>query len=150
MGNAYLTRMPAGFPGDVSRKAESTLEAGLMAAEVAFGSPVKLDAAGKLAPLAAADDVVYGFIARPYPTQSQAAASGDIQDVLRRGYMTVKLARGASAKGGHVYARHTAEAGKAVGDIEAAAVEGKTLAVAGCLFMGEADAGGNVEISFNL
>ena len=149
MSNAYLKRMPAGFPGDVSRKAEATVEAGLMGTIVAFGAPVKMDG-GKLVALSAANDVVYGFVVRPYPTMNSEAAAGSIQDVLRRGYMTVKLTQGASVKGGQVYVRHTAEAGKAVGDIEAAAVEGKTLAVPGCLFMGEADGMGNVELSYNL
>lgn len=150
MGNAYLTRMPAGIPGDVSRKTEATIESGLMAAEVAFGSPVKLDAAGKLAPLAAVSDAVYGFMVRPYPTQAQAAGTGDIRDCMRRGYMTVRLAQGESVKGGQVHVRAVAAEGKAVGDIEAAAVKDETLAVPGCWFMGSADAGGNVEISFNL
>lgn len=149
MSNAYLKRMPAGFPGDVSRKTEATVEAGLMGATVAFGAPVKMNGVNLVA-LSDASDVVYGFVVRPYPTMGSAALSGSIQDVLRRGYMTVKLTQGASFKGRQVYVRYTAEAGKAVGDIEAAAVEGKTLAVPGCLFMGEADGSGNVEISYNL
>lgn len=150
MGNAYLTRMPAGIPGDVSRKQESTLEAGLMAATVAYGAPVTLDANGKLAALSGASDAIYGFVVRPYPTQESAAAPGSVQDVLRRGYMTVKLAQGTAAKGDQVYARYAAATGKAVGDIEAAAVENETMAVPGCLFMGGADGSGNVEISYNL
>ena len=149
MSNAYLKRMPAGFPGDVSRKAEATVEAGLMGTIVAFGAPVKMDG-GKLVALSAANDVVYGFVVRPYPTMNSEAAAGSIQDVLRRGYMTIKLTQGTAAKGSQVYVRHTAETGKAVGDIEAAPVEGKTLAVPGCMFMGEADGSGNVEISYNL
>ena len=150
MSNAYLNRMPTGFPGDVSRKAAATVEAGLMSATVAFGAPVTLDADGKFTALSDAADVVYGFVARPYPTMGSAAVPGSIQDVLRRGYMTVTLAQGTAVKGGQVYVRHTAETGKAVGDIEATAVEGKTLAVPGCLFMGGADGSGNVEISYNL
>lgn len=150
MGNAYLKRMPSGFPGDVSRKVEATIEAGLMADTVAFGAPVKLGAQGKLAPLSAASDTVYGFLVRPYPTQNSAAVSGSIQDVMRRGFMTVKLARGTAAKGGQVHVRVIAASGKAVGDIEASADASNTLAVSGCIFLGEADEGGNVEISFNL
>ena len=150
MGNAYLKRMPSGFPGDVSRKAEATIEAGLMADTVAFGAPVKLGAQGKLAPLSAASDTVHGFLVRPYPTQNSAAVSGSIQDVMRRGFMTVKLARGTAAKGGQVHVRVIAASGKAVGDIEASADASNTLSVSGCIFLGEADEGGNVEISFNL
>jgi hypothetical protein len=65
MSNAYLKRMPAGFPGDVSRKAEATVEAGLMGATVAFGAPVKMDG-GKFVALSGASDAVYGFVVRPY------------------------------------------------------------------------------------
>lgn len=150
MGNAYLKRMPAGFAGDVSRKTEATIESGLMAGDVAFGSPVKLDTSGKLAPVAAAADVVYGFMVRPYPTQDQLATSGSIQDCMRRGYMTVRLASGTAAKGGKVYVRIAAADGKAVGDIEAAAVKDETAEVTGCIFLGAADDGGIVEIAFNI
>lgn len=150
MGNAYLNRMPAGFAGDVSRKAEATIESALMAGDVAFGSPVKLDTSGKLAPLAAAADVVYGFMVRPYPTQDQLATSGSIQDCMRRGYMTVRLASGTAVKGGKVYVRIAAADGKAVGDIEAAAVKDETAEVTGCIFLGAADDGGIVEIAFNI
>lgn len=146
---AILNRMPAGFPGDVSRKTEATIEAGFMTATVPYGAPVTLDDDGKFAPVADGD-AVYGFMVRPYPTQMTAAEVGSIQDALRRGYMTIKLAQGTAAKGGQVYVRHTAETGKDVGDIEAAAVAGKNVAVPGCIFMGDADASGNVEISFNL
>lgn len=152
MQRAYLTRMPAGIPGDVSRKAEATIEAGLMAETVPFGCAVKLDANGRLARPAASTDTVYGFMVRPYPTQDNAATADTTQDCLRRGYMTVKLARGTAARGGQVYVRVTAVSGKQVGDIEAEAdsTETRTLAVPGCLFLGAADADGNVEISFNL
>ena len=150
MGNAYLKRMPQGFAGDVSRKAEGTVESGVMADDAPFGCPVKMNANGKFALLSAAGDAVYGFLVRPYPAQDQAAASGSIQDCMRRGYMTVKLAQGTAAKGGKVYVRISAESGKAVGDIEAAHVEGKTVEVAGCMFMGPADDGGLTEISFNI
>lgn len=141
--------MPAGVPGDVSRKTESTLESGIMAQDLPFGSPVKM-ASGKLTGISAADDVIYGFVARPYPTQATQAASGEIHDCMRRGYMTVTLANGTASRGGAVYVRIAAETGKKVGDLEASAVKDETVAIPGCLFMGEADANGNVEISFNL
>lgn len=150
MANAYLARMPQGFAGDISRKAEATVESGFMADGAPFGSPVKMDAQGKLALFSAASDAVYGFLVRPYPTQDQAATPGSIQDCMRRGYMTVKLAQGTTAKGGKVFVRIVAEGNKAVGDIEAALVEGQTVEIAGCIFMGPADNGGLVEISFNI
>lgn len=154
MTRAYLKRMPAGIPGDVSRKAEATIEAGLMAETVPYGCAVKLDSSGKLAKPTASTDTVHGFMARPYPTQDEAAAADTTQDCMLRGYMTVKLARGTAARGGQVYVRVTAVTGKAVGDIEAApdTTESatRTLEVPNCIFMGAADANGNVEISFNL
>lgn len=150
MGNAYLTRMPSGFAGDVTRKAEATVESGLMGADVAFGAPVKLDGTGKLSPLSAAGDAVYGFMVRPYPTQDAQATAGSIQDCMRRGYMAARLARGTAARGAAVHVRIAAAEGKAVGDIEAAAVEDETVEVPGCIFMGAADDGGIVEIAFNI
>ncbi len=150
MGNAYLTRMPQGFAGDVTRKAEATVESGLMGADVAFGAPVKLDGTGKLSPLSAVDDTVYGFMVRPYPTQDAQATAGSIQDCMRRGYMAVRLARGTAAKGAAVHVRVAAAEGKAVGDIEATAVKDETVEVPGCIFMGAADDGSIVEIAFNI
>ncbi|MDR1961447.1 MAG: hypothetical protein LBQ16_04115 [Gracilibacteraceae bacterium] len=157
---AYLNRMPAGIPGEVSRPAHVTLEAQhLGAAEIPFGAVVKLSA-GALAPIAAADtaSVIYGFLARPFPTTgidnaagAGMAPAGTVQSVMRRGYMTVVLKGAtAAAKNGAVYVRVTADGTKLVGDIEAAADAGKTVAVPACAFTGAADADGNVEISFNI
>lgn len=121
-----------------------------MAADVPFGAPVKLDGNGKLAPISAAEDTVYGFMVRPYPTQAARAEAGSIQDCMRSGYMTVLLARGTAARGGAVHVRIAAAEGKAVGDIEAAAVKDETAEVPGCIFMGAADDNSIVEISFNI
>jgi hypothetical protein len=156
---AYMNRMPAGIPGEVSRPG-ATLESQFVGdAAIAFGAVVKL-AAGKLVAIASGDaaSVVYGFLPRPYPTTGDAGAfgagsapAGTTQSVMRRGYMTVTLkGAAAAAKNGAVYVRVTADGDKAVGDIEAAADSAKTVAIAGCAFMGPADAGGNVEISFNI
>lgn len=43
-----------------------------------------------------------------------------------------------------------ASAGRPIGGIEAAADGSNTIAVAGCTFMGPADASGNVEIAYNI
>lgn len=127
---AYLTRMPAGIPGDVSRKRDTTLEpVTIGATAIAHGAPVKI-ASGVAVPIASGDAAsdVYGFLARPYPMQGTVDALGQATspagaagDVMRRGYMTVKLALGTAAKDGQVYVRTTAASGKAVGDIEATA-----------------------------
>ena len=156
--SAYLTRMPAGIPGDVSRKEGATIESSLVGSKaIPYGAFVKL-VSGKLEPLAASDTaaVIYGLAVRPYPKQSDAvgfgaasAPAGSLCDVLRSGYMTVKLASGTAARGGQVYARVTADTGKNVGDIEADDT-GKTVAVSGCTFMGPADADGNTEIAYNI
>ncbi len=161
MGNAILKRMGQGYPGDISRKSEATVESGLCGADLAYGAPVILKN-GKFAPVEEDTEAIYGFLARPYPTQEGQGVAGSIQDVMRRGYMTVKLASGTAAKGGTVYVRITAATGKAVGDIETTEAMGtvadgegtkevaETIALENCFFMGEADQGGNVEISFNL
>jgi hypothetical protein len=152
--------MPAGIPGEISRLHAATLEArNLGSSAIAYGAPAKIGADGSLAPLAAGDAAasVYGFLARSYPSQSAAtdfgpgsAPANSLQSVMRRGYMTVTLKGAtASAMNGQVYVRNAAEGSAAVGDIEAAAGD-DLVAVAGCIFMGPADAGGNVEISYNI
>lgn len=153
---AYLDRMPAGIPGEVSRKAGATLEPGVVGNTfISYGAPVKI-VSGKFAPLAAGDSAadVYGFLARPFTTTRKnddgldGAASGTQRDVLRRGYMTVKLAQGDSVMNGIVQVRVQAEAGKAVGDLEAAT--GSGLVPVPATFMGEKDGQGNVEIACNI
>lgn len=48
---AYLTRMPAGIPGDVSRKEGATIESSLVGSKaIPYGAFVKL-VSGKLEPL---------------------------------------------------------------------------------------------------
>ncbi len=158
---AYLERMPAGIPGEVSRWGHATLESNeIGSAPVPFGAAVKI-VAGKTVALAEGDtaDAIYGFLARSYPTQgggtgfsdteTAVAPAGSLQSVMRRGYMSVLLKSGAGARNGQVYVRVTAVDGKAVGDIEAAPGAG-LVATPSCTFMGPADAGGNVEISYNI
>ena len=69
---------------------------------------------------------------------------------MRRGYMTVFLARGVAARDAAVYIRITADTGKLVGDLETAADAGNCVLIPGALFRGPADAQGNVEIEYNL
>lgn len=136
---AFLYRMPAGIPGDVTRKQDSTLEpVTIGASAVAHGAPVKLSG-GLAVPIAGGDDAsdLYGLLARPYPMQGtvndlgQATSpAGGQGDVLRRGYMAVLLASGTAAKGGPVFMRVTEDTGKAVGDIEAVA-DPATLSIEG-------------------
>lgn len=162
MSNAILYRMPAGIPGDVTRPSTSTIEPNVYDPAKpfdAFGVPGKI-VAEKFVPLEAGDaaTVIYGLLVRPYPTTSSqdplgksTPAKTGINDVLRRGYMTVLLRAGTSAKNGTVYVRvGTPAAGKPIGGIEAAADGANTIALPNASFMGAADASGNVEISYNI
>lgn len=163
MSNAFVYRMPAGIAGDVTRREHATIEPHVFDASypvTEFGLPVKL-VSGEIRPIAAADtvaDVQYGLLVRPYPSQmatSEALAAGTpdvtkIGDVLVRGYMTVKCNLGTPAKGGAVYVRKTANGDYLIGGIEAGADSAKCEALVGAIFMGSADADGNVEIAFNI
>lgn len=160
MGNAILYRMPSGIPGDISRRAQSIVEAVQLNAAAAFsgyGLPGKI-VGGKFVPLEAADtaDKVYGFLARPYPIQTANADGSGVNsqqmgDVLRSGFMTVKNNAGVAAFDGAVYVRiAAAAAGKPIGGIEAAADGVNTVVIAGAKFKSAADASGNVEIEFNI
>lgn len=161
---AFLYRMPAGIPGDVTRPSNSTTEP----QQIDSGTPptkygvfVKL-VSGKVQPVASGDagSVVYGLLQRPYPTNAANEALGTatpptsgLCDVMVRGYMTVKLALGTAAKGGAVYVVTTAGGTVVVGDIVTSTTPaggGTAVAVADCIFMGAADASGNVEIRYNI
>lgn len=159
MGNSILYRMPSGIPGDVSRKSHSTIEAhNTVAGLTAFGLFGKLNADGKFAPLTSADTAtnVYGLIVRSYPTQSATNSLGaaapvvGFNDVMRRGYMTVKCNAGTAKAGGKVFVRiATGTEAKPIGGIEAVADAANTIEV-NAMFMHAADASGNVEISYNI
>ncbi|WP_338329177.1 MULTISPECIES: structural cement protein Gp24 [Achromobacter] len=157
---AFVYRMPSGIPGDVSRKENSVVETQILNASLpfsAYGLVGKM-AAGKFVPFAggeAATDA-YGVLVRPFPTNSGTDGLGTATppasgpgDVLRRGYITVKLNGGATvAAGGQAYIRvAAAAAGKPLGGWEGAADSTNTVAI-NAIFMSGADADGNVEISF--
>lgn len=158
MSNAFLYRMPSGIAGDVSRKSHSTIEAHILKGKLgAFGIFCKLSEKG-LVPLEAADEGVYGLIVRSYPTQSAVNGMGAaipqeniIHDVLVRGYMTVKCNAGTAKKAAKVFVRVAAGSdAKPVGGIEAVADGVNTIELKNAMFMHEADAQGNVEISYNI
>lgn len=164
MGNAILYRMPSGIPGAVTRQGVATIESVIHDqnnAFSAFGLFGKLSG-GKFVPLGAGDaaTAIYGLLVRPYPTQGANASDPlgtavpptiGVANVLRRGYIAVKLNAGTAALGGQVYVRiANAAAGKPINGIEAAADGTNTIAVAGATFMSAADASGNVEIAYNI
>lgn len=164
MGNAILFRMASGIPGDISRRSASTVEsvplnpASPFAGYGLFGKIVS----GKFVPLGAGDtaSAAYALLVRPYPTTGGAASdplgtatppTSGMGDAMRRGYMTVKNNAGTPALGGTVYVRvANAAAGKPIGGIEAAADSTNTIAITGAIFLGPADANGNVELSYNI
>lgn len=161
---AYLLRMPAGIPGDVSRQSQAKIETQVKNSALpfaGFGIPGKI-ASGKFVPIAGGETAadIYGFLVRPYPTQGANASdplgtsvpsTSGAADVLRSGYMTVKVNAGTAGVGGPVYVRvAAAAAGKPIGGIEAAADSTNTVAITGCTFMSAADASGNAEIAYNI
>ena len=158
---AFTYRMPAGIAGAVNRAEQATVEAQIFDASfpvTSYGRFVKI-VSEKVRPIASGDAAaaVYGLLVRPFPTASSQEGIGvatpptsGVAEVLRRGYMTIKLDRGTAAKAAAVYVRVTADTGKLVGDIETAADSAKCVAVPGCVFTGPADGGGAVEVAFNI
>lgn len=162
MSNAYLYRMPSGIPGDISRREQATVESIPFDSSkpfAAYGLPGKI-VNGKFVPLEANDTaaVVYGFLVRPYPTNSAQEPLGTATpptsgeaNVLRRGYMTVLNEAGTPALASQVYSRVATPSGsKTIGDVEAASDTTNTIAITGCTFMNAGDASGNVEIAYNI
>ncbi len=165
---AFKYRMPAGIPGNPNRVEHLTSEAQIMDTAfpvLLFGVPIKL-VSGLVRPVASGDaaTVVYGFLIRPYPTQNQGYGSPadafgggipnpiDLANVMRRGYMTVKLNNvTAAVKGAAVYVRVADPTTPTpIGGLEAGADGGDCVVIPGCIFMGPADADGNVEIAYNI
>jgi hypothetical protein len=170
---AYITRMPAGIPGDVNRAWHAVIEAqvvtpnGTTGAPTAYGLPMVVDATagnvGNMRTVGGSDAVanVYGFLVRPFPTNSSQDGLGTstppasgVCNICRVGYMTILLnGTVAATKGGRVYIWTSASSGTHVlGGVEAdSSLPGGSngFALTGATFMGPADSSGNVEISFD-
>ncbi|MFA9439411.1 hypothetical protein ACDA63_07220 [Uliginosibacterium sp. sgz301328] len=161
---AYVTRMPYGIPGDVTRQSTTTIEAQVFDSSNAFSAYGLFGkiSSNKFIPVGAGDaaTAVYGLLVRPYPITGANASdplgtsvppTKGVADVLKRGYVAVKVNAGTAAINGAVYIRvANAAAGKPIGGIEAAADSTNTIAVTGAYFTGAADAGGNAEIAYNI
>ncbi len=162
---AYLTRMPSGIPGVINRAHLATVQPEILDSvngPTAYGTFCKYTT-GKLCKIAGGEapaDIV-GLIARPYPVSPSTAnealgvATPDLTrpgDLMKRGYMTVKMGANAGAvvKGGKVYLVINAAGGNTVGDIMDADDGANNIEVADCFFMGPADGSGNVEIEYKL
>lgn len=128
---AYVTRVPAGVVGAISRFDSVTVSQEVVDSATpptAFGTVTKL-VAGKLQPIAANDpaSVIDGWLVRPYPAQSTTNAFGaaappvsGVVDRMRRGFMAVLLKAGTAVKDAPVFVRTVVNGAKAVGDVEAA------------------------------
>src|ERR1700740_2926205 len=100
-------RMPFGVPGDISRPSVSTVEAQAYGATAftAYGLPAKTSA-GKVIPIAANNDVVYGFLVRPFPITganesdppgTSVPPTTGLAGILRRGYLNVLVQLGGAS-----------------------------------------------------
>lgn len=136
---AFLQRMPAGIPGDISRKENTIVEARVYDATnppAFFGTPLIVDATSKnVRKVLATDQVasaIYAFLVRPFPTSNANTTDGLGTSVpntnfpanaMKRGYMNVLMQNStAAALNGQVYVRVAATAGPLLqGGIEAAA-----------------------------
>ena len=161
---AFLTRMPYGIPGDVTRQSQAKIEAQVFNASLPFAGYglVGKIASGKFVPFAGAETDAddYGILVRPYPITGTNASdplgtsvppTSGLADVLRSGYINVKNNAGTPAVGGAVYVRvAAAAAGKPIGGFEAVADSTNTIVLTGATFAGAADANGNVEIAYNI
>lgn len=159
--NTIVYRTPFGVPGGLARAAANAIiEPQAFNSSLpftAYGVPGKI-VSGLFVPIAGQNDVVYGFLHRPFPSQGANASdplgtsvprtTGEC-NVMTFGYMTVVCNAGTPAAGGTVYVWTAASSGAHVqGGIEAAATAGSTIAIPNCRFMGPADASGNCEIAF--
>ncbi|HRU78465.1 MAG TPA: hypothetical protein P5214_08750 [Rectinema sp.] len=165
MSNAFITRMPAGIAGDVTRREHADIEPQVMDTDypvLRYGEPVKM-VDGKIRPITTDDDIddIYGFGCRAYPIQTssnEALGTGTPPtnlhfDVLRRGYMTVKVQDGTPVKNASVFVRTVAASdpvAQPIGGLECDSDGGDCFEITNAKFMGEADSDGNVEISYNL
>jgi hypothetical protein len=165
--NAFVSRMPAGIPGTLSRSAaQSTVDtvnltpAGTQGAFTDYGLGGLIDAVtGNFRIPAAGDTAITGVLVRPFPTNSSQDGLGTstppakgLADRLKRGFITVLLSGATKpVKDGAVFVRiQTPSAGKFVGGFEAAADGANTITVPGAYFTGAPDPVGNVEIGFNI
>lgn len=170
-GTAYVTRMPLGISGAITRLQDLTAEPVILDTVKVFS---EFGLAGKwsgnkFVPLEDGDtvDKVAGILTRPYPTQSQAdiaylgVKSGVTGDRLARGYVCVSVPVAqatAAVKGAKVYVRvaaATAESplGSIVLTQDATATNTPELTMAKVMGPGDGIAGagkGHVEIAYNI
>ena len=169
---AFTTRMPAGIPGAITRPLESTVEPGrlipaagvLPIPEYGLAAYYDTTTKGYRLPTTGDTPALVTALVRPYPG-GRAQSNGvlgvapvdydHVGDVLKRGYMSVRLNNGTAAKNGTVYVRIAAPAGaKVIGGFEATADGANTLTMPHMFFMGPAFSdstfGAMTEIAINI
>lgn len=162
-------RMPFGVPGDISRPSVSTVEAQAFGATAftAYGLPAK-SSAGKVIPVSAQNDVVYGFLVRPFPITGANASdplgtsvppTTGVAGILRRGYINVLVQLGGAscALGSGVFIRYQSPSGsQIIGGVEGATTANTYQLTStytlggGAYFTGPVDANNNAEVAFNI
>ena len=173
---AFAYRMDVGFAGTTNRNHDSTVVAEIIDTAnppKQYGTGVVIDpATGTIRPPVVGDATMastppgaaYGLYVRPYVTQGgglttpvndplgvSTPPTGGHGNVLRRGFMTVKLyGATAAVKGAPVYVWAAAPAGgQILGGVTAVNTPASVMALPG-IFMGPADAKGIVEVQLNL
>lgn len=164
---AITYRMPFGVQGDISRPHASIVEAQAFGATAfpQYGLPAQVSA-GKVIPVSGTGQVVYGFLARPFPTTGPNASdplgtsvppTSGPASIMRRGYIVVlvQLGGGSCNLGTGVFIRFQAPSGQQiVGGVEGATSANNyqiTAALGGiAVFTGPVDSNNLAEVAFNL
>jgi hypothetical protein len=160
--------MPAGIAGDISRPSTATVEAQVFGATPfpAYGIAAKASA-GKVIPVAAQNDFIYGFLVRPFPitgsnpsdpTGTAVPPLTGNANILRRGYFSALVQAGGTscALGSGVFIRgQSASGAQVLGGIEGVTSGNNyqvtpTTAAGQAYFTSPVDAYGIAEIGFNI
>jgi hypothetical protein len=170
MSNAITYRMPFGVQGDVSRAAIATIESQALGASAfgQYGVAGKI-VTGKFVPVTTQNDIVYGFLVRPFPITGANASdplgtsvppATGVANILRRGYFVaqVQLGGATAALGSGVFLRYQNPSGtQIVGGVEGATSGNNyqltttyVLSGAGAYFASPTDANGLAEVAFNI
>lgn len=167
---AFPYRMGAGFQGEPNRSMfGAVIEPELInttTPPLFYGCAVVVDTTtNSVRALAAGDTAltsIYGVTVRPFPTQQASTStnwgqialgtpvappSSGVLDVMREGYIFVKVNAGTATKKGPAYVWVAASSGNHVqGGFEATATGGSTIAITNAWFNGPADAAGIAEL----
>lgn len=159
----YRGKVPVGWPGNISRKEGLITEARRVGdtAPSAYGLAVAVNADGDIIeiPTGSAATVIFGLIIAPeFSTFTPKPEAKIMGDVMRQGYMTVKVASGAPSANSAVYVRVSNASGEhPLGEINAAPVTEtsvRTVVMVGARFVGPSTAANDgtliAEVAFNL